>query len=149
MKKFGTRQLVPVLAAVIGIVFAFIGFTQLRFWNGVDGPQPGFFPSIMAIVMVLSSILAFVQSLKEDEKTKYEKDELLVVAGGAGIFAGSFIIGLLPTCYLFVVLWLKIFEKETWKNTLVVLAIIAAITIGVFYIWLGIQFPMGLFENFM
>ena len=73
----------------------------------------------------------------------------MMIAGGAAIYVGSFIIGLLPMCYLFVVLWLKLFEKENWKNTLIVLVVIAAITIGVFYIWLGIQFPLGLFENIL
>lgn len=151
MKKFGTKQLVPVLGAAVGVVFAYLGFTQLGFWDTTagDGPMPGFFPSIMAIVLILSSVLSFLQSFKEEEKAKYNKEELLVIGGGAAIFAGTFIIGLLPMCYLFVVLWLKLFEKETWKNTLTVLAVIMAITLGVFYFWLGIQFPMGLLENFL
>lgn len=149
MKKIGTKQLVPILTAIMGVVFAVLGFTQLGFWDKTDGPMPGFFPSIMAIVMVLSSILALIQSFKEDEKAVYHKNELLVIVGGAAIYVGSFIIGLLPMCYLFVVLWLKLFEKENWKNTLIVLVVIAAITIGVFYIWLGIQFPLGLFENIL
>ena len=151
MKKFGTKQLVPVMGAVMGAVFAYLGFTQLGFWDTTagDGPMPGFFPSIMAIVLILSSILSLIQSFKEEEKAKYNKEELLVIMGGAAIFAGTFIIGLLHMCYLFVVLWLKLFEKETWKNTLIVLVVIAAITIGVFYLWLGIQFPMGLLENFL
>lgn len=149
MNKFGTKQIVPILTAIMGVVFAVIGFTQLGFWDHVDGPKPGFFPSIMAGVMVLASILAFVQSFKEDKKAKYYKEELLVIIGGAAIYAGTFIVGLLPMCYLYVVLWLKAFEKESWKNTLIVLAVIIAITIGVFYLWLGIQFPMGLLENYL
>ena len=55
-----------------------------------------------------------------------------MIAGGAGIIAGSFIIGLLPSCYLFVILWLKVFEKTGWKETLIVLAVCMAISIGVF-----------------
>ncbi|RGZ01207.1 tripartite tricarboxylate transporter TctB family protein [Clostridium sp. AM58-1XD] len=149
MKNFGTKQVVPVLSAIVGVVFAYVGFTQLGFWHGTDGPMPGFFPSIMSIVMVLASILAFVQSFKEEGKPTYYKEELLVIAGGAAIYAGTFIIGLLPMCYIYVILWLKLFEKESWKNTLIVLAVILAITIGVFYFWLGIQFPMGLLENYL
>ena len=83
MKKIGTKQLVPILTAIMGVVFAVLGFTQLGFWDKTDGPMPGFFPSIMAIVMVLSSILALIQSFKEDEKAVYHKNELLVIAGGA------------------------------------------------------------------
>ena len=71
MKKIGTKQLVPILTAIMGVVFAVLGFTQLGFWDKTDGPMPGFFPSIMAIVMVLSSILALIQSFKEDEKAVF------------------------------------------------------------------------------
>ena len=141
MKNFGTKQIVPILTAIMGAVFAFVGFTQLGFWDTTqgEGPMPGFF-------MVITSIMAFIQSFKETEKASYHKDEIRVILCGCGIYIGSFIIGLLPVCYLMVILWLKLFEKETWKNTLIVTAVIAAITIGVFYIWLGVQFPMGLFE---
>ena len=104
MKRIGTKQIVPLLLAVFAVVFAVIGFTQLGFWSDVDGPMPGFFPAIMAIVMFLTSIVSFFQSLKDKEAARYERNELLVIAGGAGIIVGSYIIGLLPSCYLFIIL---------------------------------------------
>lgn len=149
MKKIGSKQIVPLVLAVFAVVFAVTGFTQLGFWHSVDGPGPGFFPTIMAVVMLLACIASFVQSLKDEGSAKYERNELMVIAGGAGIIAGSAIIGLLPSCYLFVVLWLKVFEKSSWKATLVVLAVCIAISVGVFRIWLGVHFPMGLLENFL
>lgn len=148
MKKISTKQIVPLALAVCAVVFAVIGINQLGFWEHVDGPMPGFFPTIIAVVMFLASIVSFFQSLKDEKAPRYEKDELLVVAGGAGIIAGTFIIGLLPSCYLFVVLWLKVLEKSSWKGTLTVLAVCVAISIGVFRLWLGVHFPMGLFEMF-
>ena len=36
-----------------------------------------------------------------------------------------------------------------WRDTLIVLAVCMAITLGVFWAWLGVQFPWGVFENFM
>lgn len=149
MKKIGTKQIVPLVLAAFAVIFAVVGFTQLGFWKGADGPQPGFFPAIMAMVMFLASIASFFQSLKDEKRAVYHKDELMVIAGGAGIIAGTFIIGLLPSCYLFVVLWLKVFEKSGWKETLIVLAVCMAISIGVFRLWLGVHFPMGLFEAFL
>lgn len=82
MKKFGTKQLIPLAMALMGIVFAWIGFTQLGFWE--KEPKAGFFPTIIAIVMVIASIAAFFQTLKEEDKPSYNKDELLVIAGGSG-----------------------------------------------------------------
>ena len=147
--KFGTKQIVPLLLAAVGVLFAVIGLTQLGFWKDPDGPMPGFFPSIMAIVMVLSSIAAFMMSLKEEEQPVYHKDELMVLAAMAGIIAGSMIIGMIPSLILFILLWLRLFQKAPWKDTIIVLAVCMAITIGVFGLWLGIQFPWGLLENFM
>ena len=109
-------------------------------------PQPGFFPAIMAIVMFLTSIVSFFQSLKDKEAARYERNELLVIAGGAGIIVGSYIIGLLPSCYLFIILWLKVFEHTSWKDTVIVLAVCVAISVGVFRLWLGVYFPMGLLD---
>ena len=147
--KFGTKQVVPLLLAAFGAVFAVIGLTQLGFWKHPDGPMPGFFPSIMAIVMVASSIASYFMSLKEEEQPVYHRDELMVLAGMAGIIAGSLIIGMIPTLVVFVILWLKLFQKAPWKDTLIVLAVCMAITLGVFWAWLGVQFPWGVFENFM
>ena len=45
---------------------------------------------------------------------------------------------------IFVVLWLKLLEKAPWKDTLIILAIVMAIVIGVFVVWLKVQFPEGL-----
>ena len=103
MKKFGTKQLIPLAMALMGIVFAWIGFTQLGFWE--KEPKAGFFPTIIAIVMVIASIAAFFQTLKEEDKPSYNKDELLVIAGGAAVIAGSFIIGMIPMLFLFVLFW--------------------------------------------
>ena len=55
------------------------------------------FPSIMAIVMVFAGIVSLIQSFKDTKAAEYNGPELLVVAGGIGIFVSTFIIGLVPT----------------------------------------------------
>ena len=54
------------------------------------------------------------------------------------------VIGMLPTLALFVILWLKVLEKASWKTTLIILVIVMAIVIGVFVLWLGVRFPNGM-----
>lgn len=149
MKKIRVKQILPLTLAGVAIIFAYIGITQLGFWHNVDGPQPGFFPSIMAIIMFFTSMLSFIQSLKDINQPKFHKDELLVIASGAGIIAVTFIIGLLPSCLLYIIVWLRFFDKTPWKSTLIVSAVIMAIVVGVFQVWLGVQFPMGIFEAMM
>ena len=148
MKKFGSKQLIPIAMALMGVVFAVVGFTQLRFWD--KEPKAGFFPSIIAVVMVISSVAAFFQTLKEEDQPKYNKDELMVIAGGAAVIAGSFIVGMIPMIFLFVLFWLTVIEKGTPILHIVIIeAIVAVIVLGVFAGWLQVQFPWGLFENFM
>ena len=51
---------------------------------------------------------------------------------------------MLPALGLFVLLWLKLVEHTPWKTTIIILAIVAALVIGVFVLWLGMRFPTGL-----
>ena len=148
MKRFGSKQLIPIAMALMGVVFVVVGFTQLEFWD--KEPKAGFFPSIIAVVMVISSVAAFFQTLKEEDKPQYTKNELLVIAGGAGVIAGSFIIGMIPMIFLYVLFWLLVIEKGTpILHIIIIEAIVAVIVLGVFAGWLQVQFPWGLFENFM
>lgn len=124
---------------------------DLRSWgSGTKEPKAGFFPSIIAVVMVISSVAAFFQTLKEEDKPQYNKNELLVIAGGVGVIAGSFIIGMIPMIFLYVLFWLLVIEKGTpILHIIIIEAIVAVIVLGVFAGWLQVQFPWGLFENFM
>ena len=148
MKRFGSKQLIPIAMALMGVVFVVVGFTQLEFWD--KEPKAGFFPSIIAVVMVISSVAAFFQTLKEEDKPQYNKNERMVIAGGACVIAGSFIIGMIPMIFLYVLFWLLVIEKGTpILHIIIIEAIVAVIVLGVFAGWLQVQFPWGLFENFM
>ena len=148
MKKFGTKQLIPIATAIIGIVFAYIGVFQLGFWD--KEPKPGFFPSIMAVVLIVSSIAAFFQTLKEEGQPEYNKNELSVILGGLALIVGTLIIGLIPMVFVYVFVWLKFIEKNVpIKHIIIIEIIIGIIVIGVFAGWLQVQFPWGLFEMLM
>ncbi len=137
--------MIPLATALIGVVFAVIGFTQLGFWD--KEPQPGFFPSIIAIVLVIASIAAFFQTLGEVEQPNYNKNELLVILGGLSLIAGTFLVGLIPMVFLYVLFWLKVIEKGTpWKDIIIIELIVAVIVLGVFAGWLQVQFPWGMFD---
>lgn len=143
IKRFGAKQIIPVCMCIVGIVFLAMGLSKYGFWSDTKGPMPGFFPVIMAALLVGVSILSFFQSLKE-QPAEYPKDNWLVGLGGIGILAASFIIGFIPAIGLYVVLWLKVYEKCTWKLTLISFVVIMAIIIGTFVVWLGVPFPKGI-----
>ena len=137
--------MIPLATDRIGVVFAVIGFTQLGFWD--KEPQPGFFPSIIAIVLVIASIAAFFQTLREEGQPNYNKNELLVILGGLSLIAGTFLVGLIPMVFFYVLFWLKVIEKGTpWKDIIIIELIVAVIVLGVFAGWLQVQFPWGMFD---
>ena len=144
MKKFGTKQIMPLVILAICAVFIANGLKKFGFWDPSKGPTAAFVPTIVCTLMALLCVVDFIKSLKDTSVVKYHKDEFLMILTGIVLIAATHFIGMLPTMAIFVVLWLKLLEKAPWKDTLIILAIVMAIVIGVFVVWLKVQFPEGL-----
>lgn len=143
-KKLNLRVVIPLATAVISLVFILVGLKDYGFWKGQ--PTPGFFPIIIAVVLLAASIACFIQVArdKDSEAVRYNRNELMVMVGAAGIILATFVIGLVPSCLIYIFLWLKFVEHAPWKVIVIVELIMAAIILGVFTLWLQIRFPMGL-----
>lgn len=141
------QRVIPFSFIVLGLGFGITAITVNGFWDPISGPLPGFFPAIMAVLLVVVSTFDFIRSLKTESEVKYHLSEFLVIAAGIGIYLFTFVIGLVPTLFLYIVLWLRLVEKSSWKIVLIISAITAFLTIGVFGMWLGVRFPMGLFDH--
>ena len=144
MKKLGTKHIVPLVIAAICLVFLITGLSKFGFWNATQkSPTPAFVPSIICVLLIAICLITVFTSLKEDGKAKYNRDEFLIILTGAAIIGCTYLIGMLPALGLFVVLWLKLVEHTPWKTTIIILAVVAALVIGVFVLWLGVRFPNG------
>ncbi len=142
-KGFPIMQVIPIVGILISVVFIYLGFAKYGFWDTFKGPRPGFFPIIISCLMLVASLVALATSYKE-ENIEWPKENWILPLSVLGIFVATFVIGLLPSIAIFVLLWLKKFEKCTWKTTLTVFVIIMAVVVGVFVLWLGIPFPKGM-----
>jgi len=142
--KFNLRSIIPLATAVVALVYIVVGLKDYGFWK--DQPTPGFFPIIIAVVLLAASIACFIQVArdKSGEAVKYNRNELMVMLGAAGIILCTFLIGLVPSCLIYILLWLRFVEKASWKVVIVIEIIMAVIILGVFTAWLQIRFPMGL-----
>ena len=143
-KGFNLRTVIPLATIIVSLVFIVVGLKNYGFWNAQ--PTPGFFPIIIAVVLLASSIACFVQIArdKSGDEVKYNRNELMVMLGAAGIILCTFLIGLVPSCLIYIFLWLKVVEHAPWKVIIIIEIIMAAIILGVFTAWLQIRFPMGL-----
>ena len=121
LKKIGTKQIVPLI----------IARRATKVYEG------------SAVLLIAICLITVFTSLKDDGKAKYNKDEFLIILTAAAIIGCTYLIGMLPALGLFVVLWLKLVEHTPWPTTLIILAIVAALVIGVFVMWLGVRFPTG------
>lgn len=142
-KKFPSQAVIPCFTAIVALVFVVIGLKDYGFWT--NQPTPGFFPIIIAAVLLITSILSLIQTLrnKNCKEIKYNIHELTVILGAAGIILCTFLIGLVPSCLIYIFIWLKFVEHTPWKNILIIEAVMAAIIIGVFVVWLQVHFPLG------
>ena len=141
--KIPTKVIVPVVTCAIGILFASIAFGQYGFWDSVAmKPTKGFFPGIISIGLIALSVLAFINGLKSPT-AEFRLINWYVPLAVLLIIAATYVIGMIPSLLIFVFLWLKVYEKQTWTTTIIALLIVSFIVIGCFRIWLDIQFPIG------
>ena len=143
-KKLNLRTVIPLATIVFSLVFIIVGLKDYGFWKGQ--PTPGFFPIIIAVVLLVSSIACFLQIARDKDSgtVRYNRNELMVMLGAAGIILCTFVIGLVPSCLIYIFLWLKFVERASWKVIIIIELIMAAIILGVFTFWLQIRFPMGM-----
>ena len=103
-KGFNLRTVIPLATIIVSLVFIVVGLKNYGFWKAQ--PTPGFFPIIIAVVLLASSIACFVQIArdKDSDEVKYNRNELMVMLGAAGIILGTFLIGLVPSCLIYIFL---------------------------------------------
>lgn len=142
-KGFSLNQTIPLATAAMAGVFLWLGLSQYGFWHDSKGPMSGFFPVVISSALLLVSIATFFQSFSEKRPT-LPLINWLPAFGVVLILGATLLLGMVPSLALYVVLWLRLFEKYDWKTTLVTTTVIMAIVIGCFVIWLGVPFPQGL-----
>lgn len=144
--KFGTKNILPLATLAIGLLFSSLGFFKYGFWDKNIGTLPGFFPTIIGVLLMVVSILAFSQSFGE-ENSYSKRDNWYPVLAICLIIAGNFIFGMYISLAAFLIYWVRFYEKCSWKTTIITFSIMFVIVFGAFGTWLNIQFPKGLILN--
>lgn len=143
-RKFGMLQIIPLATALLSIVWIVIGVKDYGFWDGLKGPSKGFFPIIISILMLAVSVFAFLKSFSEDEEPgELPRENWHIVYAAVAIFALTHIIGMLPTLIIFMIGWLRFYEKTPWKPTIIVTLVVSLIVGSMFVFWLKVPFPKG------
>ncbi len=120
-------------------------------------PGPGFLPFLTSLVLLLLSIIVLIKDLYvsdhgEGGKNPFSPDHLKKPTGLILILIGYTLLlkflGFLITTFLLIFLMLFVFDpnpKKIWKFILIGV-ISANLSFIVFYKWLQVQLPVGIFQ---
>ena len=143
MKKINLKIIFPLCSMILAAVFFYLGITKFGFWDPGKGPIGGFYPAIISAVLFVISLLAFMQSWKE-APPKIHFDDLKVLLSAILVLAGSYVFGMIGAVVIYLFVWMKFVEKESWKNTIILTVFVGGIAWLVFDMWLGVNFPKGI-----
>lgn len=142
--KMKVNVLFPIATAVMAIVWMYKGLFEYGLWDkAAKCPADGLFPVIIGGMLLIASIINFVNSFKE-EGIAFDKKVAVLMAALVAIYVATPYIGFLPTVFIYYILWLLFFGKVGLKNTVIASVVMFAIVYGAFSFWLKIPFPAGM-----
>lgn len=150
MKKIlKTKYFIPVACILFGVFFTIYCYMQYELWDSIKGPMPGFLPFVIGILLFLTGAAALPQAIK-DEEPVYQKDNGILILCVLAVCAGNYVIGLLPSIFIFLFGWLRFKGKCSWKTTIITMIVMMVLILGIFLFWLEIPFAKGiLFEQLL
>jgi putative tricarboxylic transport membrane protein len=147
MKRKAVTANLLFLALALG---AFFESMTLPFGT-MSAPAPGFFPAVLAALLVVASLLAFVETQRsgdqgaQGERLSWKKIVLTVTA--LFVFAVVFErLGYLAATFLFIMFLLRAVERRSWGSSLAVAFSASFLTYVVFGLLLGSPLPAGFLE---
>jgi hypothetical protein len=145
-----------VVAGVIFALGALVAYDSHRLGSswGDDGPQTGYFPFYIAMLICISSAVVFVQALarlKSDRHVFVEsgqlKQVLIILVPSTLYVLGVQLIGIYVSSAIFIGLFMRVFGRYPWLRSAVVGLGVSAASFVMFEIWFKIPLPKGPLEN--
>jgi hypothetical protein len=141
-----------VTAAIIFLLGALVVYDSNRLgasW-GSDGPQAGYFPFYIGLLLCVSTAIVLVQSalkIKSDRHVFVEvgqlKQVLLILVPSTVYVAGVQWIGIYVSSIVFIALFMKILGKYSWLRSAAVGGGVGVVSFLLFEVWFKIPLPKG------
>lgn len=140
-----------IITTFLFLVFALGAFNEARKlpFGRVSAPQPGFFPLILSVLLVIISVLVLGQSRKargEDSGAWSEMSwkKIGLALGALFTFALLFeSLGYLVTTFLFVTFLMRAVDREKWRLAIAVAFSASFISYLLFGLLLKTPLPVG------
>jgi putative tricarboxylic transport membrane protein len=153
----GTRTVVVdlVVAIIIFLLGALVAWDSHRLGSSwaSDGPQAGYFPFYIAMLIGISSAVVGVQSLlrlKRDKQVFVERQQLkqvmvILLPSTVYVLAVQFL-GIYVSSAVFICLFMRMVGHYTWLRSATVGVAVSVVTFPVFEVWFTIPLPKGPLE---
>ena len=146
---------VSVLVFVAGALVAWDSHRLGSSWAS-DGPEAGYFPFFIGLLICICSAVVFVQSLMKikTDRTVFVtvgqlKQVMVILGPSAAYVLGVQLIGIYVSSAIFIFLFMKIAGKYSWLRSLMVGGGVSIISFILFEIWFKIPLPKGPLENLL
>jgi putative tricarboxylic transport membrane protein len=149
--------LVAALLLVLGLI---VGVDSLRLgagW-GMEGPQGGFFPFFLSLVMIGGSALVIRQAMKGTSSVQGSKrfvpkggmrPVLTVCIPALGMVLATEVIGLYLSAMIYLLLYIRLVGEFRWRTVLLVSIPIPLVFYVTFEKFFLIPMPMGWFGAYI
>jgi putative tricarboxylic transport membrane protein len=158
--KGGARTATVELAVAI-IIFLFgalVAYDSHRLGSSwaSDGPQAGYFPFYIGMLLCLSSVVVGVQSLrrlKRDTQVFVQREQLklvmVILLPSTAYVLGVQYLGLYVSSALFIGLFMRIVGHYGWLRSVVVGVVVSVVAFVMFEVWFTIPLPKGPLESLL
>jgi putative tricarboxylic transport membrane protein len=147
-----------VVAIVIFLLGALVVYDSYLLGSGwaSDGPQAGYFPYYIGLLICISSLVTAAQTLfklKHDTHVFVERDQLrqvmVILLPSLGYVLGVQFIGIYISSAVFIGLFMRIVGKYSWLRSIVVGTAVSVISFMLFEVWFKIPLPKGPLEEWL
>ncbi len=141
---------------------ALIGISGLVVWDalrlgigwGTDGPQSGFFPFWLAVIVVACCACIAVQAARRARRTPFIKREQIGPVLKALVPAAAFVlltglVGLYVAAGLYLGVYMRWIGRYSWAAILVLSVAFPVVTFFIFEKWFLVPMPKGPLENWL
>jgi len=149
------RTMELVVAALIFALGAVVIYDSIRLGNrwGDDGPQAGYFPFYVGLLLCISSAITFVKNFMaraRAEETFVTRGQIkLVLAVLVPTIIYSAVIqpaGIYVASIVFIAFFMRVLGKYSWVKTIAVPVIVMLSFFVVFEFWFKVPLPKGPLE---
>lgn len=140
------------LMSLAGLVF--YDAVRLGFGWGADGPQSGFFPAWLAIIMIGCCGVIMIQAIRSGERKPFVTREQLgpvlkVLWPAAVSVALMHFVGLYVASAIYIAFYMRWVGRHSWLAVLLVSIGIPLGTFFVFELWFLVPMPKGPLEAWL